>query len=53
MAARIPGPSTASTLSTWKPELVSKLEGGSDDVNDARLIPGHDGIITISTDRYI
>lgn len=39
--------------STKKPVLISKLEGCSDDVNAAIIIPGEDGVISVSDDRYV
>lgn len=38
--------------STKKPILVSKLEGCNDDINAAILIPGEDGVISASDDRF-
>lgn len=38
---------------TKKPELLSKLEGSTDDVNAALLIPGEDGVISVSDDKYV
>lgn len=37
--------------STKKPCLLSKLEGCKDDVNQAILIPGQDGVISVCDDR--
>lgn len=54
MAAEIkPAPrSTNDRFSTTrKPELLSKLEGNNDDVNAAVLIPGEDGVISVSDDK--
>lgn len=34
-----------------KPVLIAKIEGCSDDVNAATIIPGEDGVISISDDR--
>ena len=34
-----------------KPELLNKVEGGSEGVHAAILIPDQDGIISISSDR--
>lgn len=34
-----------------KPELINKLEGHSGKVNAACLIPGEDGVISVSDDR--
>ena len=34
-----------------KPELLNKVEGGSEEVHAAVLIPDQDGIISISSDR--
>jgi hypothetical protein len=36
-----------------KPELLNKVEGGSEEVHAAILIPGQDGIISISSDRSV
>lgn len=36
---------------TNKPILLSKLEGCSDDINSAIIIPGEDGVISCSDDR--
>jgi len=36
-----------------KPELVHKLEGCTDEVNGAVLIPGEQGVISISSDRSV
>lgn len=38
---------------TKKPVLLAKLEGCSDDVNAAVLLPGEDGIISVSDDKYV
>lgn len=38
---------------TVKPELINRIEGGSDDVSDAKIIHGQDAIITISQDRSV
>lgn len=40
-------------LSTKKPELLSKLEGSGDDVNAAILIPGENGVISVSDDKCV
>lgn len=55
MAAEIkPGQrSTNDRFSTKKPELLSKLEGTSDDINAAILIPGENGVISVSDDKYV
>lgn len=37
--------------STKKPVLLSKLEGCNDDINQAILLPGLDGVISVSDDR--
>ena len=42
---------TSSTTSSAKPELLNKVEGGAEEVHAAILIPGQDGIISISADR--
>ena len=36
-----------------KPELVHKLEGCNDEVHGAVIIPGEDGVISISADRSV
>ncbi|XP_017154684.1 WD repeat and FYVE domain-containing protein 2 [Drosophila miranda] len=36
-----------------KPELLSKLDGSADDVNAAILIPGENGVISVSDDKTI
>lgn len=54
MAAEIkPAPRNANDRfsTTNKPELLSKLEGSADDVNAAVLIPGEDGVISVSDDK--
>lgn len=38
--------------STKKPVLISKLEGCSDDINAAIIIPGEEGVISVSDDRW-
>ena len=43
--------STTSANSSAKPELLNKVEGGAEEVHAAILIPGQDGIISISADR--
>lgn len=56
MAAEIkPAPSSNSNKfsSTKKPVLLSKLEGCSDDVNAAVIIPGEDGVISVCDDRSV
>lgn len=37
---------------TKKPQLINKLEGHQEPVNIAVIIPGEDGVISISDDRY-
>ena len=39
------------TKSVPRPELVHKLEGCTDQVNGAVILPGEDGVISISDDR--
>ncbi len=39
-------------FSNKKLALIAKLEGCSDDVNQAILIPGIEGVISASNDRY-
>lgn len=56
MAAEIkPAPRNANDRfsTTKKPELLSKLEGCNDDVNAAVLIPGEDGVISVSDDKWV
>lgn len=36
-----------------KPELMHKIEGCTDEVNGAVIIPGEDGVISISSDRSV
>lgn len=38
---------------TARPVLLNKIEGHSDAVNAAALIPKEDGVITVSEDRYV
>ncbi|XP_063242187.1 WD repeat and FYVE domain-containing protein 2 [Bacillus rossius redtenbacheri] len=56
MAAEIK-PATVSSSdkfnSNKKPVLLSKLEGCSDDINAAIIIPGEDGVVSISDDRTV
>lgn len=54
MAAEIkPAPSKANDRfnTSKKPELLSKLEGSSDDVNAALMIPGENAVISVSDDK--
>lgn len=54
MAAQIkPGPSSSNDKfsSNRKPVLLAKLEGCSDNVNKAVIIPDTDGVISVSSDR--
>ena len=44
-------PVPTSSTSSAKPELLNKVEGGAEEVHAAILIPGQDGIISISADR--
>uniref|UniRef100_A0A1B6CDK1 FYVE-type domain-containing protein n=1 Tax=Clastoptera arizonana TaxID=38151 RepID=A0A1B6CDK1_9HEMI len=56
MAAEIKPATTNSNdrfNTTKKPVLLSKLEGCNDDINQAILIPGLDGVISVSDDRTI
>ncbi|XP_071447598.1 WD repeat and FYVE domain-containing protein 2 [Hetaerina americana] len=56
MAAEIkpaPGSNSEKFSSTRKPILLSKLEGCNDDVNAAVIIPGEDGVISVSDDRSV
>lgn len=56
MAAEIkPAPRSANDrfCTTRKPELLSKLDGNNDDVNAAVLIPGEDGVISVSDDKCV
>lgn len=37
---------------TKKIVLLSKLEGSNDDINQAIIIPGQEGVISVSDDRW-
>jgi hypothetical protein len=53
MAAEIK-PATQSNdkfCTTKKPALLAKLEGCGDEINAAVLIPGEDGVISVSDDK--
>lgn len=55
MAAEIkPAPKTPNDRfsTTKKPALLNKLEGCTDDVNAAVVIPGEDGVISVCDDKY-
>ncbi|KAK9888618.1 hypothetical protein WA026_000847 [Henosepilachna vigintioctopunctata] len=55
MAAEIK-PATQSNdkfCTTKKPALLSKLEGCNDEINSAVLIPGEDGVISVSDDKTV
>ncbi|KAF2895392.1 hypothetical protein ILUMI_10787 [Ignelater luminosus] len=55
MAAEIK-PATQSNdrfCTTKKPALLAKLEGCNDEVNAAVLIPGEDGVISVSDDKTV
>lgn len=54
MAAEIkPAPRTPNDRfsTTKKPALLNKLEGCTDDVNAAVVIPGEDGVISVCDDK--
>uniref|UniRef100_A0A1A9V6H4 Uncharacterized protein n=1 Tax=Glossina austeni TaxID=7395 RepID=A0A1A9V6H4_GLOAU len=52
MAAGItPAQRDYNRFSTRKPVLLSKLEGSGDDINAALLIPGGNGVISVSDDK--
>ena len=52
MAAEIkPATGSGHEGNTRKPQLINKIEGSSDDVNMAVLIPREDGVISVSDDR--
>lgn len=54
MAAEIKAAgSAASKGSARKPQLINKLEGCNDEINMAEIIPGEDGVISISDDRTV
>jgi len=56
MAAEIkpaPGVNHDKFSSSRKPVLLSKLEGCSDDINAAIIIPREEGVISVSDDRYL
>lgn len=55
MAAEIK-PATQSNerfCTTKKPILLSKLDACSDEINAAVIIPGEEGIISVSDDKYV
>ena len=54
MAAEIKQASGGSSHSenVRKPQLINKLDGSSDDINMAVVIPREDGVISVSDDRY-
>lgn len=52
MAAEIK-PTTNKSANVRKPVLISKLEGCTDDVNMAVIIPREDGVVTVSDDKYV
>ena len=41
------------TTSLKKPILLYKIEGYQDDVNQAVIIPGEDGVIAVCDDRFV
>ena len=51
MAAEIKSPQGNRTGNVRKPQLLNKLEGSSDVVNMAIIIPREDGVISVSDDR--
>jgi len=51
MAAEIKPVERQSSAVVQKPELISKIEGFTADVNCAAFIPREDGVITVSDDR--
>ena len=51
MAAEIKPSSAMSEANVRKPQLINKLEGHSDEVNMALVIPREDGVISVSSDR--
>uniref|UniRef100_A0A1A9ZGZ2 Uncharacterized protein n=1 Tax=Glossina pallidipes TaxID=7398 RepID=A0A1A9ZGZ2_GLOPL len=54
MAAEIkPAQRNHNSFSTRKPELLSKLEENGDDINAAILIPGENGVISVSDDKEV
>lgn len=54
MAAEIkPSPKRHDRFSSKKLELLAKLEGTADDINAAILIPGENGVISVSDDKTI
>lgn len=36
-----------------KPELIHRIEGYESSVNAAKIIPGEDGVISVSDDRFV
>ena len=41
----------ANSENVRKPQLINKLDGSSDDINMAVIIPREDGVISVSDDR--
>ena len=52
MAAEIKPSASSAQGNTRKPQLINKLEGCSDNINMAVMIPREDGVISVSDDRY-
>lgn len=46
-------PSNDKFCTTKKPALLAKLDGCNDDINAAVLIPGEDGVISVSDDKCV
>ena len=52
MAAEIKAATGSAHLgNVRKPQLINKIEGSTDDINMAVLIPREDGVISVSDDR--
>ena len=47
------GSTAARPASLRKPILMNKIDGYDDEVNQAIIIPGEDGVIAVSDDRYL
>ncbi|KAI5743004.1 hypothetical protein M8J77_013530 [Diaphorina citri] len=53
MSAEIKASPQNSGKGNKKPVLLSKIEGYSDDINQAVIIPGKDGVISVSDDKSV
>lgn len=53
MAAKIKSTMESSLPETSRPELLHKLEGSADEIHGAIIIPGENGVISVSNDRSV